>query len=134
LPPGMALGRVLTSVRGDRGENYEKWTAGSPKTYKEKKYFITSIFWVRVIGMKLFNGVYKWGYVSAWFIIIIVRDISGLICLHLVWNDKFYFVFIHNHTVGSKLPSNFLKFSLNMGYEVVKINVTGNASCVISKH
>jgi hypothetical protein len=32
----MALGCGLTSVRGDRGENYEKWTAGSPKTYKEK--------------------------------------------------------------------------------------------------
>jgi hypothetical protein len=24
-------------VRGDRGENHEKRTAGSPKTYKEKK-------------------------------------------------------------------------------------------------
>ncbi len=24
LPPGMALGYGLTSVRGDRGENYEK--------------------------------------------------------------------------------------------------------------
>ncbi len=32
LPPGMALGWGLTSVRGDRGENHEKWTAGSPKT------------------------------------------------------------------------------------------------------
>jgi hypothetical protein len=31
LPPGMALGCGLTSVRGDRGENYEKRTAGSPK-------------------------------------------------------------------------------------------------------
>jgi hypothetical protein len=37
LPPGMALGWGLTSVRGDRGENHEKWTAGLPKTYKEKK-------------------------------------------------------------------------------------------------
>jgi hypothetical protein len=33
----MALGWGLTSVRGDRGENHEKRTAGSPKTYKEKK-------------------------------------------------------------------------------------------------
>jgi hypothetical protein len=31
----MAVG--LTSVRGNRGENNEKGTAGSPKTYKEKK-------------------------------------------------------------------------------------------------
>jgi hypothetical protein len=37
LPPGMAFGWGLTSVRGNRGENYEKWTASSPKTYKEKK-------------------------------------------------------------------------------------------------
>ncbi len=35
LPPGMALGCGLTSVRGNRGENYEKGTAGSPKTNKE---------------------------------------------------------------------------------------------------
>jgi hypothetical protein len=33
----MALGCGLTSVREDRGENYEKRTAGLPKTYKEKK-------------------------------------------------------------------------------------------------
>jgi hypothetical protein len=33
----MAHGCGLTSVRGIRGENYEKGTAGSPKTYKEKK-------------------------------------------------------------------------------------------------
>jgi hypothetical protein len=33
----MAHGCGLTSVRGNRGENYEKGTAGSPKTYKEKK-------------------------------------------------------------------------------------------------
>jgi hypothetical protein len=33
----MALGCGLTSVRGNRGENYEKPTTGSPKTYKEKK-------------------------------------------------------------------------------------------------
>ncbi len=39
LPPGMALGWGLTSVRGNRGENHEKRTAGSPKTYKEKKIF-----------------------------------------------------------------------------------------------
>ncbi len=32
LRPGMALGCGLTSVRGDRGENYE-----NAKTYKEKK-------------------------------------------------------------------------------------------------
>ncbi len=32
LPPGMALGYGLTSVRGNRGENYEKGTAGSSKT------------------------------------------------------------------------------------------------------
>jgi hypothetical protein len=31
LPPGMALGRGLTSVRGNRGQNCEKWTACSPK-------------------------------------------------------------------------------------------------------
>jgi hypothetical protein len=31
LPPGMALGRGLTSVRGNRGNNCEKWTAGLPK-------------------------------------------------------------------------------------------------------
>jgi hypothetical protein len=39
LPPGMALGCRLTSMRGNRGENYEKQTAGSPKTYKEKNIF-----------------------------------------------------------------------------------------------
>jgi hypothetical protein len=33
----MALGCRLTSVRGNRGKIYEKGTAGSPKTYKEKK-------------------------------------------------------------------------------------------------
>jgi hypothetical protein len=33
----MALGCRLTSVRGDRGENYVKRTAGLSKTYKEKK-------------------------------------------------------------------------------------------------
>jgi hypothetical protein len=33
----MALGCGLTSVRGNRGENYEKKAAGLPKTYKEKK-------------------------------------------------------------------------------------------------
>jgi hypothetical protein len=38
LPPGMALNCELTSVRGDRGENYEIWTTGSPKTYEGKKY------------------------------------------------------------------------------------------------
>jgi hypothetical protein len=32
FPPGMALGCGLTSVRSDKGENYEKLTAGSPKT------------------------------------------------------------------------------------------------------
>ncbi len=31
LPPGMALGCGLTSVRGNRGKNCVKWTAGSPK-------------------------------------------------------------------------------------------------------
>jgi hypothetical protein len=31
LSPGMALGHGLTSVRGNRGKNCEKWTAGSPK-------------------------------------------------------------------------------------------------------
>jgi hypothetical protein len=36
LPPGMALGCGLTSVRGDRGENYEKWTVSSPKKYIKK--------------------------------------------------------------------------------------------------
>jgi hypothetical protein len=36
----MAHGCGLTSVRGNRGENYEKGTAGSPKTYKEKKKFL----------------------------------------------------------------------------------------------
>jgi hypothetical protein len=35
----MALGCGLTSVRGDRGENYEKLTTVSPKKYKEKKNF-----------------------------------------------------------------------------------------------
>jgi hypothetical protein len=29
----MSLGCGLTYVRGNRGENYEKLTAGSPKTY-----------------------------------------------------------------------------------------------------
>jgi hypothetical protein len=32
----MALGCGLTSVKGNRGENYAKGTAGSPTTYKEK--------------------------------------------------------------------------------------------------
>jgi hypothetical protein len=34
---GMALGCGLTSVRGNRGKKLRKRTAGSPKTYKEKK-------------------------------------------------------------------------------------------------
>jgi hypothetical protein len=33
----MALGRGLTSVRGNRGKNCVKWTAGSPKNIKKKK-------------------------------------------------------------------------------------------------
>jgi hypothetical protein len=33
----MALGCGLTSVRGDRGEDYEKQTAGSLKTHKQRK-------------------------------------------------------------------------------------------------
>jgi hypothetical protein len=33
----MALGCGLTSVRGNRGKNCEKWTAGSPENNKEKK-------------------------------------------------------------------------------------------------
>jgi hypothetical protein len=33
LPPGIALGCELTSVRGDRGENY----INTKKKYKEKK-------------------------------------------------------------------------------------------------
>ncbi len=37
LPPGMALGRGLTSVRGNREQNCEKWTDGSPKKKKIKK-------------------------------------------------------------------------------------------------
>jgi hypothetical protein len=37
LPPGMILGRGLTSVRGNRGKNSEKWTLGSPKNIKTKK-------------------------------------------------------------------------------------------------
>jgi hypothetical protein len=32
----MALGRGLTSVRGNRGKNCEKWTAGSPKNILKK--------------------------------------------------------------------------------------------------
>ncbi len=36
LSPGMALACGLTSVRGNRGENYEN-EPGSPKTYKENK-------------------------------------------------------------------------------------------------
>jgi hypothetical protein len=32
----MALGRGLTSVRGNRGKNCEKWTAGSPKKHIKK--------------------------------------------------------------------------------------------------
>jgi hypothetical protein len=31
LPPGMALGCGLISVRGDRGENYKKSTVGATK-------------------------------------------------------------------------------------------------------
>jgi hypothetical protein len=34
----MALGCGLTSVKGNRGENYKKGTVGSPKTYKGKNY------------------------------------------------------------------------------------------------
>jgi hypothetical protein len=33
----MALGCGLTSVRGNREENYEKCTAASPETYTVKK-------------------------------------------------------------------------------------------------
>jgi hypothetical protein len=40
----MAHGCGLTSVRGNRGENYEKGTAGSPKTYKEKKSMLCEIY------------------------------------------------------------------------------------------
>ncbi len=51
LPPGMALGCGLTSVRGDRGENYEKWTAGSAKTYQKKNisYISESVNWNSII-------------------------------------------------------------------------------------
>jgi hypothetical protein len=31
LPPGMALGHGLISVRGNRGKNCEKWPTCSPK-------------------------------------------------------------------------------------------------------
>ncbi len=37
LPPGMALGCGLTSVRGARGKTYEKWAVGRQKHKKKKK-------------------------------------------------------------------------------------------------
>ncbi len=37
LPPGMALGCRLTSVMGNRGENYKKWTAGCQKHLQKKR-------------------------------------------------------------------------------------------------
>jgi hypothetical protein len=37
LPPGMALGCRLTSVRGDRGENYDKRTTGLAENILRKK-------------------------------------------------------------------------------------------------
>jgi hypothetical protein len=36
----MALGHRLTSVRGNRGKDCEKWTAGSPKNIERKKKYI----------------------------------------------------------------------------------------------
>jgi hypothetical protein len=39
LPPGMALGCGLTSVRGNRGENYENEPLVRQKHIKEKKNF-----------------------------------------------------------------------------------------------
>jgi hypothetical protein len=58
LPPGMALGCRLTSVRGDRGENYEKWTAGSPKKKQKKTvsnncHIITHIIDARLIRISV---------------------------------------------------------------------------------
>jgi hypothetical protein len=43
LPPGMALGCGLTSVRGNRGENYENEPLVRKKQFKKKKkyYFST---------------------------------------------------------------------------------------------
>ncbi len=38
LPPGMALGCRLTSVRGDRGENYEKELLFRHKHIKKKTF------------------------------------------------------------------------------------------------
>ncbi len=48
LPPGMVLGCGLTSVRDDGGENYDKWPAGLPKTYKEKNMLRVweEVYWI----------------------------------------------------------------------------------------
>jgi hypothetical protein len=43
LPPGMAFGCRLTSVRGDRGKNYEKELLVRQKHIKKKKSFWTEI-------------------------------------------------------------------------------------------
>jgi hypothetical protein len=51
----MAHGCGLTSVRGNRGENYDKGTAGSPKTYKEKNNAVPYI----VVAMMRIYMIYK---------------------------------------------------------------------------
>jgi hypothetical protein len=53
LPPGMALGWGLTSVRGDRGENHEKWTAGCQKHIKKKTEFVAQFNCNEKIGADL---------------------------------------------------------------------------------
>ncbi len=50
LPPGMGLGCRLTSVKGDRGENYEKWTAGLPISYKGKYIYICTCTYIDIFS------------------------------------------------------------------------------------
>ncbi len=51
LPPGMALGCRLTSVRGNRGENYEKEPLVRKKHIKKKKV----IFRMPLIQVFIYN-------------------------------------------------------------------------------
>jgi hypothetical protein len=44
LSPGMALGCELTSVRGNRGENYENQPLVCQKHLKEKKHKFVTVF------------------------------------------------------------------------------------------
>jgi hypothetical protein len=52
----MALGCGITSMRSNSGENYEKRTAGLPKTNKAKKTFLVSHHKQTSLKLSYFSG------------------------------------------------------------------------------